>query len=100
MTSARMKARILVVFITLFVTGCGSSSRSICRWADDCGNLDIEISECVERIEDGIDDEHYDHDDVVDCDRCLADQGDECDEGWIECGNECGAIAVEVALDL
>jgi hypothetical protein len=94
------KTWVLAAFTMLFATGCGNASRSLCKWADECGNLDIELQECIERVEDGIDDEHYDYDDVVDCDQCLRDQGDECDEGWIECGNQCGAIALEVALDL
>lgn len=89
----------LILLASLCAVGCGSASRSVCKWAEECGDVD-DVGECVEKVEDGIDDEHYDYDDVVECDDCLREQGDECREGAIECAGECAAIAIEVALDL
>lgn|SRR5690606_26867837 len=99
-SSSRRLSTLGLFVASLLFAGCGSGSRGICKWADDCGDLGIEVEECVERIEDGIDDEHYDVEEVGECNDCLQKQGDDCDDGWRECLDQCGAIVVEVTLDL
>lgn len=89
----------LLVWGCLLAVGCGSASGDICDRADDCGFIgDISISECVERVEDGVDDGRVSPRNLEDCAHCLNDPENACTEILAECVSDCGEVYAEVIL--